>query len=110
MFSEIYENKKCCELLIEKFYNINSDLKGKTKEKEEASMNDDRDKDLGKQFNNIMTRIESESDRLIKSNGYNPIHFYGVILSYFNYYDYNIFTNCFNKLYKENPIKFFLRK
>ena len=103
LFSKIYENKKCCELLIEKFYNINSDLKGKTKEKEEASMNDDRDKDLGKQFNNIMTRIESESDRLIKSNGYNPIHFYGVILSYFNYYDYNIFTNCFNKLYKDNP-------
>ena len=102
LFSKIYENKKCCELLIEKFYNINSDLKGKTKEKE-ASMNADRDEDLGKQFNYIMTRIESESDRLIKSNGYNPIHFYGVILSYFNYYDYNIFTNCFNKLYKDNP-------
>ena len=50
-----------------------------------------------------MTRIESKSDRLIKSNGYNPIHFYGVILSYFNYYDYNIFEKCFNKLYENNP-------
>ena len=50
-----------------------------------------------------MTRIESELDSLITSKGYNPIHFYGIILSYFNYYEYNTFVNCFNKLYKDKP-------
>ena len=78
--------------------------KGKEKKEEkgkkEAITNADRDKDLG-DFNSIMARIESESDSLINSKGYNPIYLYGVILSYFNYYDYNTFTNCFNKLYKD---------
>ena len=152
LLSKIYSNKTFCESLLEKFYTMNSDLKGNGKEQEkekkeekkeeqkeegkekekekgkdkkdekgkdkkeekgkekkeekgkkEVGTNVDRDKELGDQFNSIMARIESESDSLIKSNDYNPIHFYGVILSYFNYYDYNTFVNCFNKLYKENP-------
>ena len=91
---------------------MNSELKGTGKEKKmkkekkkkkEESTNDDRDKDLGDQFNSIMIRIESESDSLITSKGYNPIHFYGVIISHFNYYDYNTLVNCFNKLYKDKP-------
>ena len=81
--------------------------KGKEKKEEkgknEVGINIDRDEELGDQFNSIMARIESESDNLITSNEYNPIHFYGVILAYFNYYDYNTFENCFNKLYKEKP-------
>jgi hypothetical protein len=86
--------------------------KGKEKKEEkgknEVGTNIDRDNELGDQFNSIMARIESESDSLINSNKYNPIHFYGVILAYFNYYDYNTFVNCFNKLYKENLIRLLL--
>ena len=101
LLSKIYEDKTFCEPLLEKFYKMNFELK--EKEKKEASTNADRDDNLGDQFNSIMTKIESESDSLIKAKGYNPVHFYGVILSYFNYYDYNTFESCFNKLYKDNP-------
>ena len=102
LFSKIYEEKNICESLLEKFYYMNYELKQKGKK--ELSINADRDDNLREKFNSIMTKIESESEQIIENNRYNPIHFYGVILSYFNYYDYNIFKNCFNKLYKDNPI------
>ena len=73
----------------------------KEKGKKDSSTNSDRDNYLGDQFNSIMVKIESESESLIKANGYNSIYFYGIILSYFNFYEKNTFVNCFNKLYKE---------
>ena len=105
LFSKIYEDKIFCESLLEKFYTMNVVLKGN--EKKEASTNADRDDNLGDQFNSIMTKIESESDNLITDKGYNPIRFYGVILSYFNYYDFNTFESCFNKINKDNPKKLY---
>ena len=99
LFVKIYQDKNFCESLIEKFYKMNDELKEKSKK--DLSTNSDRDDNLGDQFNSIMAKIESESESLIASNGYKNIHFYGIIISYFNFYDYSIFINCFNKLYKK---------
>lgn len=54
-----------------------------------------------------MINVYLESENLIKMNGYNPIYLYGVIISYFNFYDYNTFENCINKLYNEQPMILF---
>ena len=99
LFVKIYQDKIFCELLNQTFYNMNVELKEKGKK--DSSTNSDRDNYLGDQFNSIMVKIESESESLIKANGYNSIYFYGIILSYFNFYEKNTFVNCFNKLYKE---------
>lgn len=101
LFSKIYQDKKFCEPLIEKFYKMNAEIKEKEekeKGKKETSTNNDRDHKLGDQFNSIMSKIETEAESLIKNNDYNPIYFYGIIITYFNFYDYNTFVNCFNKL------------
>ena len=101
LFSKIYQDKKFCEPLIEKFYKMNAEIKEKEekeKGKKETSTNNDRDNKLGDQFNSIMSKIETEAESLIKNNDYNPIYFYGIIITYFNFYDYNTFVNCFNKL------------
>ena len=101
LFSKIYQDKKFCEPLIEKFYKMNAEIKEKEekeKGKKEISTNNDRDNKLGDQFNSIMSKIETEAESLIKNNDYNPIYFYGIIITYFNFYDYNTFVNCFNKL------------
>ena len=103
LFTKIYQDKNYCELLLEKFYNMNAELKEKGKKG--SSTNSDRDKNLGDQYNSIMSKIESESEKLIIDNGYKPIHFYGIIISYFNFYDYNALENCFNKLDKEENQK-----
>lgn len=44
-----------------------------------------------KDYTTIIGKIASEADEIIKTNNYNPIEFYGIILSYFNYYDYKQF-------------------
>ena len=50
-----------------------------------------------------MVKICSESDFLIKKNEYDQIQFYGVLISYLNFYDYSTFQNNIDKLYKEKP-------
>ena len=50
-----------------------------------------------------MAKISSESDSLIKQNDYDPIQFYGIIISYLNFYDYSTLENYIDKLYKEKP-------
>ena len=48
-----------------------------------------------------MAKISSESDSLIKKNDYDPIQFYGIIISYLNFY--STLENYIDKLYKEKP-------
>jgi len=99
LFAEIFEEKISCELLLKKFYIMNiAIIKGKKDDK----ANSDREPDLLKKYNETMERISEKSDNLIKSNGYNPIHFYGILFCYLNYYDYKVFEKNINKLYKEN--------
>ena len=100
LFGEIYKEKNSCSLLLKKFYEMNIvAAKGKKSNKN----NSDRETNLGeKDIKKLMGKISEESEHIIKSNGYDPIHFYGILLCYFNYYDYNIFEKNINKLYKEN--------
>jgi hypothetical protein len=50
-----------------------------------------------------MVKIATESESLISSNGYNPIHFYGLLLCYLNFYDYTTFEKCVDKLNSKEP-------
>ena len=101
LFAKIHENNKFCNLLLQKFYDININIKGK--DKKDNNNNSDRNEKLGDKFNSLMVKIESQSESLINSNEYNPIHFYGILICYLNFYDYNTFEKCINKLYKEKP-------
>ena len=99
LFAEIYEEKNSCELLLKKFYEMNIDIaKGKKSDKS----NSDREPYLGEKFKDVMVKISEKSENLIKSNGYDPLSFYGILFCFLNYYDYNVFEKNINKLYKEN--------
>ena len=97
LFSKIYQEKKSCNLLLNIFYEMNANI---GKEKYNIT-NSDKDAKLGDRFNSLIVKISEDSENYIKSNGYNPIHFYGILVCYLNYYDYNAFENCINKLYRE---------
>ena len=100
LFCKIYQEKISCELLIKKFYQMNLFV---TKEKNGNKNNSDREPNLGDKFiNSLMEEISENAENIIKSNGYDPIHFYGILFCYFNYYNYNIFEKNINKLYAEN--------
>jgi len=101
LFSKIYQERRLCESLLEKFYYMNIKV---SKDKKENNLNSDRDKKLGDQFNSLMVKIATESESLIKENWYNPIHFYGLLFCYLNYYDYITLENCVNKFNRENPV------
>ena len=94
LFVQIYKNKELCPLLLEKFKEMNN----KPKDNEKIM---DRDKDL-EQYIKIFGDISSEADNLIKSNNYDPIQFYGIILCYLNYYDHKNFMKISEKLFVEN--------
>ena len=68
----------------------------------------DRKKDLSNYLSAI-TKISSEADILIKNNKYDEINFYGILLSYLNYYDYEIlniyYSNFLNQIIQDT--KFF---
>ena len=95
LFIKIYQNKDLCTLLLNKFKEINSNQKDNYKAM-------DRINDL-KKYVSKFNEIESEAKQLIDKNNYDIIEFYGVILAYLNYYDYNNFLLVSDKLYKENP-------
>ena len=97
-FIQIYNNKDLCPLLLKKFYEININTKEKNTNKIDGM---DRNKNLQKYISNF-SNISSEANNLIKSNNYDPIQFYGIILSYLNYYDYDNFLKYIDKLYNEN--------
>ena len=94
LFVQIYNNKELCSILMEKFKEMNNKIK-------EDFYNKDRKKDLG-QYKKSFQQISSEADILIKNNDYEPIQFYGIILCYLNYYDYENFLKIKNKFYEEN--------
>ena len=97
LFTKIYQEKKSCKVLLKTFYEMNTKM---GKEKYNNTI-DDRDDELGARFNSLMVKISEDSESYIESNAYNPIHFYGILACYLNYYDYNTFEKCINKLYEE---------
>ena len=99
LFVKVYQEKDLCNILIQNFYDMNTNIKGN----EKGDGNTVRDPKLGEKFNSIMAKISSESDSLIKKNDYDQIQFYGIIICYLNFYDYSTFENYIDKLYKEKP-------
>ena len=95
LFLKIYKMKNLCNLLLQKFKEMNKITK-------ENEKNMDRKSNL-KDYLSEFKKIQSEADKLIDNNKYNTIEFYGIILCYFNFYDYNTFSSIINKLFNEKP-------
>ena len=100
LFSKIYQEKKLCESLLQKFYDMNTKI---LKDKKENNPNSDRQENLGDQFNSLMVKIATESESLLSENKYNPIHFYGLLICYLNFYDYTDYEKCVDKLNRKEP-------
>ena len=56
-----------------------------------------------KNYSTDFNKIKSEADILINSNNYKIMEFYGIILCYLNYYEYDNFCSIINKLYNQKP-------
>ena len=95
LFIKIYQKKDLCILLLNKFRQINISQR-------ENYEYMDRIIVLNKYVSKIL-EIESEAEQLIVKNNYDIIEYYGVILSYLNYYDYKNFLLIVDKLYNEKP-------
>ena len=86
LFVEIYKKKDLCKLLLDIFKEMNLDEK-----KNEKNM--DRKLILEKHkliFNTIISEANNYN--------YDTIEFYGIILCYLNFYDYNNFSKIINEL------------
>ena len=96
LFLKVYEKKELCSLLLEKFKEMNKNPKDNEK-------NMDR-KPYLKEFKKDFSKIKY--DELINNNGYNAISFYGIILCYLNFYDYEKFGSLINELFtkKQNDL------
>ena len=95
LFVEIYKKKDLCELLLKKFNEMNINQKDNEK-------NMGRDPFLEK-HKKIFNSIISEADNY----KYDDIEFYGVILCYLNFYDYDNFSKVINELFKSKAEKLF---
>ena len=60
-----------------------------------------------KNYTSKFNEILLEADKLINNNNYDIINFYGIILSYLNYYDYENFSLVLDKLFAKNSINLF---
>ena len=94
LFAKIYKEKELCSSLIAKFKDMNNNSKDNEK-------NLDRNKDLEKYIDTFKA-ISSEAENEIKTKGYDPIQFYGIILCYLNYYDHTNFIEALKKIFAEN--------
>ena len=95
LFLKIYQKKNLCTILLEKFKEMNKNHKDNQK-------NMDRKSYLKKYISEFNT-IKCQADKLIDNNNYNTIEFYGILLRYFNFYDYKNFTSIVNELYGKKP-------
>ena len=94
LFLRIYEDKNLCSKLLSKLLATFKEIKGL----EEPNI----DENLGRNLDNF-NKIYSNKE-FIKTNEYDPITFYGIIICYFYYYDTNdtYFSKTIKELYKEN--------
>ena len=96
----LYEKKKKFSLLISlfvKIYDKNKDLCTKLlKIFNEINEKENKDKEL-EVYLNTFNEIYSNADSIIKNNGYDPIHFYGLLFCYLSHYD----TENFLKIIKD---------
>ena len=97
LFLKIYKKKDLSTELIKVFKEINESPK-------ENEKNMDR-KSFLKDYTSKFESIISEADQLIEN--YNTIEFYGIILCYLNYYDFENFMLITNKLFKNKSKEIF---
>jgi hypothetical protein len=64
--------------------------------------NMDRKSNL-KDYTSKFKEIKEETNKIIESNKYDAIDFYGIILSYLNYYDYDNFSKIVEELFTKKP-------
>ena len=76
-FLKIYQKSDLCSELLKIFKKINGD-------KNENSKNMDR-KPILKEYTSIFKSINSDANKIIETYNYNPIEFYGIVLSYLNH-------------------------
>ena len=89
LFVKIYKKKELCSKLLKAF-------KEMTDNKKDNDKNLDR-KPYLKDYISDLEKIKSEADK------YNGIDFYGIILSYFNHYDYDNFNTIIKELFNKKP-------
>ena len=94
-FLKIYQKSDLCSELLKIFKKINGD-------KNENSKNMDR-KPILKEYTSIFKSINSDANKIIETYNYNPIEFYGIVLSYLNHYDYENFSLTVNELFNKKP-------
>ena len=94
LFLKIYQKKNLCPELLSIFKDINLNPKENAKNMDKSA--------LLKDYTSKFKEIKSEAEKLIETNNYNFVEFYGIILCYLNYYDYENFCLVVNKLYKKN--------
>ena len=92
LFVKIFNKKNLCIKLINEFYQISINKKN------EKNL---YRKECLKNYISAFSNISSEADNLIQNNGYDAIKFYGIILCYLNYCDYENFKKYFIKLYRD---------
>ena len=95
LFLKIYKKKDLCSTLLKKFRDMNENPKDNEK-------NMDRKVNL-RDYTSIFVEIKKEADQLIDSNSYDIIDFYGIILCYLNYYDYDNFSDIVKDLSSKKP-------
>ena len=95
LFLKIYKKKDLCSELLKIFKKMNENQR-------ENEKNKDREQFL-KDYIPKFKSIISETDEIIINNNYNFIEFYGIILCYLNYYDYETFSLVINDLYNKKP-------
>ena len=93
LFLKIYKEEDLCKRLLKKFKAMN--------ENAQVEKNLDR-KDYLRDYSTIFEKIASEADEIIKSNNYDSVEFYGIILSYLNYFDYKQFLASIKDLSNSN--------
>ena len=99
LFLKIYQKKDLCPELMKIFKKFNENPKDNEK-------NMDR-KPFLKDYTSKFKSIISEADTIIENNNYNIIDFYGIVLSYLNYYDKEEFSKIINELYSNSPEKLY---
>jgi len=95
LFLKIYIKKDLCSKLLKLFKDMNENPKDNEK-------NMDR-KSCLKDCASVFKKIVSEANHLIENNEYNPIDYYGIILCYLNYYDYDEFIKVMKDLSNKKP-------
>ena len=98
LFLEIYQKindlkKDIFPNLLEVFKKINENPKDNAKNMDRIPLLKDQ--------NSKFLSIQSSANKIIEQNNLNFIEFYGILLSYFNYYDYENFMKIVNELYEE---------